>query len=61
MFANLRAWPLFLMLLFSLSNELSMESTLTLFFLKGFSIASTKFFFKKHKTMEIDKHMEPRA
>jgi hypothetical protein len=30
-----------------LSNELGMISTLILFFLEGFSMASTKLFFKK--------------
>jgi hypothetical protein len=43
MFANLRAWHLRLWLLISLSNELGMVSTLIVFFLKGFSIASSKF------------------
>jgi hypothetical protein len=33
--------------LISLSNELGMVSTLTLFFIEGFSMVSTKLFFKK--------------
>ena len=47
MFANLRAWYILLKLLVSLSNELGMVYTLTLFFPKGFSMVYTKLFFKK--------------
>ena len=47
MVANLRAWCILLKLLVSLSNELGMVYTLTLFFLKGFSMVYTKLFSKK--------------
>jgi hypothetical protein len=47
MVTNLRAWRILLKLLVSLRNELSMTYTLTLFFLKGFSMAYIKLFSKK--------------
>jgi hypothetical protein len=47
MFANLRAWCILLKLLISLSNELGMVYTLTLFFLKGFSMVYTRKNYKK--------------
>ena len=47
MVANLRAWHILLKLLVFLRNELGMAYTLTLFFLKGFSMAYTKLFSKK--------------
>jgi hypothetical protein len=47
MVTNLRAWRILLKLLVSLRNKLSMTYTLTLFFLKGFSMAYTKLFSKK--------------
>ena len=47
MFANLRAWYLLLNLLIILSNDLGMISTLILLIPKGFSMVSTKLFFKE--------------
>ena len=47
MVAKLRAWCILLKLLISLCNELGMVYTLTLFFLKGFSMMYTKSFSKK--------------
>jgi hypothetical protein len=47
LFVSLRAWYLLQKPLISLSNELGMVSTLILFFLKGFSMVSTKLFFEK--------------
>jgi hypothetical protein len=51
MLVNLRAWYLLLKLLISLSNELSMISTLILFFPN----------LEKHNSMKIEKQMKPRA
>jgi hypothetical protein len=47
MVANLRTWHILLTLLVSLSNELGIMYTLTIFFLKGFNMAYTKLFSKK--------------
>ena len=47
MVAKLRAWCILLKLLVSLSNELGMVYTPTLFFPKGFSMVYTKLFSKK--------------
>jgi hypothetical protein len=47
MVVNLRAWCILLKLLVSLSNELSMVYTLTIFFSKEFSMVYTKLFSKK--------------
>jgi hypothetical protein len=47
MVANLRAWCRLLKLLVSLSNELGMVYTLTLFFPKEFSMVYAKLFSRK--------------
>jgi hypothetical protein len=47
MVANLKTWYILPKLLVSVSNELDMMYTLTLFFSKGFSIVYTILFFKK--------------